>query len=174
MGAEYHGIPTELANRLRREFSVKAFVESGLGQGTTALWAEKHFDKVISIEIDNILIEKFKASYLKSRVEIVQGDSAEKMTEVVDSLIEPALFWLDGHTDDYTPVILELTAINTSKLAHIIMVDDMRMFGMGTWPNPFDVMKFAQDNGRRTSWTVGDVMLAVPRSMAQRARGLLS
>lgn len=173
MGAEYHGIPTELASRLRREFGVKAFVESGLGQGTTALWAEKYFDKVISIENDSALIEKFMASHLQSNVEIIRGDSGEKMAEVVKGLDEPALFWLDGHTDDYTPILQELAAINASRLTHIIMVDDMRMFGSGAWPNPFDVRQMAQDNDRRVTWTIGDVMLALPHSMAKRARTLI-
>ena len=161
MGAIYNSIPTELAERLQRAFDIKVFVESGLGQGTSALWAERHFDTCISIEIDSILVEQFKSRHTQSNVRIIEGNSGVAIAEIMSSLVTPALFWLDGHTDDYTPVLTEIASINASTLDHIIWIDDARLFNtLSAWPNYDSVIMAAKDGARRFVLEHNDIIMA--------------
>ena len=160
MGAVYSGIPTKLALELRDAFRLKAFIETGLAQGVTSMWAEKHFGMVVSVEIDYGLVDKFRTNYPSSKVIAMHGDSARMLPGVVNTLITPALFWLDGHTDDYTPILAELEAINSSTLPHVIMIDDWRMFGTcPAWPSKEEVLL---DIGWRNTYDVDDVLVATP------------
>ena len=162
MGAIYNSIPTKLADGLRKRFGLTMFVESGLAQGTTTLWAESLFDFVVSIEIDKAAIETFESRYPKSTVMIVEGDSSDRMIEIVQTLDFPALFWLDGHSDAYTPILEELTAINQSELPHVIMIDDWRMFGTcPAWPSKERVIEFATVVPRKV-YDIDDVLVATP------------
>jgi len=169
MGAIYNSIPEWVAGRLQRELCLKVFVETGLGQGTSALWAEQHFSTIISIEIDQTLIDQFERNYTKSRVVLIKGDSGVELAKLMPDIALPALFWLDGHTDDYTPVMAEIAAINTSKLDHIIMVDDLRYCGLlPTWPSNEQLHEIASHSGRRTIWEFDDVLIAAPKSLTRR------
>lgn len=162
MGNVNCSIPTKLALELRDKFKLRAFVETGLGQGTSALWAEKNFDTVTSIEIDGAFVTRFKKDHPNSTVKIIEGDSALEMLEVASGLTAPALFWLDGHSDDYTPILAELAAIDFSQLLHVIMVDDWRLFGtLRNWPSKDKVKMFA-GLGRRNIYEVDDVLVCTP------------
>lgn len=70
MGIVHQSIPTQMALDLQRQYKLTVFVESGLGQGTSALWAEKHFDTCVSIEIDHALVGQFKTLYPQSKMRI--------------------------------------------------------------------------------------------------------
>ena len=169
MGSVYNSIPTWLAGALQREFGLSTFVESGLGQGTSALWAERHFDTCISVENDLELINKFTNNYPNSNARIICGDSGVEFAFLIHGIASPALFWLDGHTDDYTPIIAELASINASQLDHIVMVDDLRLFGtLPAWPKLNQVMEIAQDYDKRTTFEVDDVLIAVPNRFSYK------
>lgn len=162
MGAIHNSIPTKLATDLKHKYGLTVFVESGLAQGTSALWAEQIFDTVISIEIDSNSVATFKQRYPKSKVMVIEGDSANEMINVVKCLVSPALFWLDGHSDGCTPVMDEIAAVNYSALPHVVMIDDWRMFGTcPAWPGKADVIAYAT-NGQRWTYDIDDVLVAVP------------
>ena len=163
MGAVHCSIPTKLADDLRVKHGLTVFVESGLGQGTTALWAESRFNAVISIEIDGENVTRFRRDNPQSKVTVVTGDSANEIAWIIRGIESPALFWLDGHTDDYTPILGELEAINLSPLANVIMIDDWRMFGTcAKWPSKEKVIAYATAGGRRWTRDVDDVLIAEP------------
>lgn len=169
MGIITNSIPTWLAGALQREFDISTFVETGLGQGTSALWAERNFYTCISIEIDPALVHSFRVLHPHSDVEVWTGDSGTELAAAIDSMLPPALFWLDGHTDDYCPVLSELGAINESLLRNVIMIDDARLFGtMAAWPTREMVDSALQAGGRRVVFEVDDVIVAVPIVMAGR------
>jgi hypothetical protein len=163
VGAIHNSIPTKLANDLRVKYGFTVFVETGLAQGTSALWAEHFFENVISVEISAEAVYNFKVAHDESAVKIVMGDSGQEMVGIVSGLPVPALFWLDGHTDDYTPILAELAAINTSTLRHVIMIDDWRMFGTcPAWPSRERVLEFAANDGARACAEIDDVLVVTP------------
>ena len=76
------------------------FLETGFGIGTGALQAlECGFSKIISIEIDDDLIEKGKENFRKfiddGSLILVKGDSSEKIQEYFNSTID--VTFLDAH-----------------------------------------------------------------------------
>jgi len=163
MGAIHCSIPTKLADDLRHKYGLTVFIESGLGQGTSALWAESRFNAVISIEIDGENVARFRRDNPQSKVAVITGDSANEMAWIIRGIESPALFWLDGHTDDYTPILGELEAINLSQLANVIMIDDWRMFGTCVkWPSKEKVIAYATAHGRRWTYDVDDVLVVLP------------
>lgn len=163
MGIIHQSIPMSLASDLQRRYKLTVFVESGLGQGTSALWAEKHFATCVSIEKDAGLVNKFRESYPNSAVKIIEGDSGFEMALLVPNIAARALFWLDGHTDDYTPVLAEIEAINASKQNHVIMVDDLRLFDvLPAWPSVSKLRIAARNGTRRFVQEIDDVLIARP------------
>tara|TARA_B100000941_G_scaffold207902_1_gene152003 strand:+ start:358 stop:1125 length:768 start_codon:yes stop_codon:yes gene_type:complete len=76
------------------------FLETGFGIGTGALQAlECGFSKIISIEIDDDLVEKGKENFRKfiddGSLILVKGDSSEKIQEYFNSTID--VTFLDAH-----------------------------------------------------------------------------
>jgi len=113
-------------------------IETGTYNGVGVSCAIKAgFDKVISFEIVKEVqdknIEKFK-DYNNVTL-ITASSSSNKFKELVLSLNESCVFWLDAHKmcpngiipDDY-PLIEELKAISKSKFSHTVLMDDYRLF----------------------------------------------
>jgi hypothetical protein len=104
-----------------------------------------HFDKIVSIELDEKLYLAAKNKFKKfPKVEIINGDSGKVMPKVIASLKERAIFWLDGHFSSGVtakgekdcPIYEELNAILDSKIKnHIFLIDDARLFvGKNDYP----------------------------------------
>ena len=96
---------------------INIFVETGTYNGGTVKAVKQYFNKVITIELSRSLYEKAANFFINDQnVEIIQGNSADKLKYVLDKINEPALFWLDGHYsgrgtakgDKNTPIIEEL------------------------------------------------------------------
>lgn len=124
----------------------KIFIETGtyLGQAVEMARRSKlEFTKILSIEINHQLAEKAKKGFdFDDRIEIIEGDSVEKIAEICQTLDEPAVFWLDAHASGPlpggkygpSPLLQELEAIkNTGRKDHTIFIDDRRLMGTAEW-----------------------------------------
>lgn len=86
-----------------------------------------------------ILIQLFllmlKMQFSKNlNVELVLGDSSQVLFEKIKYINKNILFWLDGHADYSIPLLDELEQIKLlDNSEHIIMIDDVRMFGTPLW-----------------------------------------
>jgi hypothetical protein len=122
----------------RDKYRTKIFIETGTYLGETVLFSSSLFKQIYSIELDVKLasqaIEKFKD---QKQIQILQGDSSDKLKEVLEIIQEPALFWLDGHYSEgitakgvlNTPIIQELNCIKGHSIKkHVILIDDARCF----------------------------------------------
>jgi len=112
-------------------------VETGTYRGDMIFAQIKKFKKIISIELDMELSRIAQKRFKDYRhVTIIQGDSAEKLQNVIDQIEEPVVFWLDGHYSGgvtalgskVTPIFEELKIIFSKKLNHVILIDDARLF----------------------------------------------
>jgi hypothetical protein len=103
-----------------------------------------HFDRLYSVELSEMLhrraIERFR---MEPSVRLRQGDSGQVVREILQDLHQPALFWLDAHYSGGltargsvdSPIIAELEAVLDHGPAHVVLVDDARMFdGTGGYP----------------------------------------
>ncbi len=120
-----------------KQFKPTTFVETGTYRGDTLAAVRPHVAKSVSIELDETLCALARHRFRRHPdVEILWGDSGTLLADVVLVLTEPAAFWLDGHysggvTADSggdAPILRELEAVLESSVAHLVLIDDARLF----------------------------------------------
>ncbi len=144
-------ITTYNVQHLIDTYSLEIFVETGTLYGDAVEHARNFlFTKIISIEIEEDLASQCRAKFFHdSRVHIITGDSSVKMSEAVDLVDAPCLYWLDAHfpggdrddenrkgymetqdIDSRVPLLRELEAIKKSPhfKDSVILIDDARLF----------------------------------------------
>ncbi len=130
---------------LAKENNIRNFIETGTYLGDTINSVKKYFDKIYSIEISKELVALAKKRFEKDKnINIIQGDSGEQLTYLLDNINEKTIFWLDGHYSDQflfsdinqkgineSPIEKEIKTIFESKiknLDNIILIDDAHEF----------------------------------------------
>ncbi len=140
-------------------FNTKVLIETGTYLGTTLNAVKHHFKKIHSIELNQKLFEDVKEKFKHySHIHLVQGDSGEKLKDILSRTNESCLFWLDGHYSGgitskatlETPIIKGLETIFKHSLRHIILIDDARCFD-GT--NDYPTLKEVKDLGLKNNYT---------------------
>jgi hypothetical protein len=133
-------------------YGLKTLVETGTQAGATLAATLDYFDLLYSIEIyEPSVIAARKRFAACPKVKIVQGDSATKLPELVKTISEPILFWLDGHYsgkgtgmgDEHSPIVSEIKHILELRLPgrDAIIIDDARLFvGKDGYPPIDDFM----------------------------------
>ncbi len=180
MGCVRFGAPRELVLWLRNTFDVKTFVETGTNRAETSVWASDEFQNVKTIEAYEPLFRNAVESYGSRRnIEFLLGDSREHIRQLVSSLVNPAIFWLDAHwcgtetfgNGDECPVLGELESLNASAVAHFILIDDARLFlspppsphDANHWPDIATICRALQNHSSNRYVAVhDDVIVAVP------------
>lgn len=114
------------------------FVETGTYYGDTVEAVKDMYSSVISIEVDATFHKNACARFAQDKnVQIVHGDCARKLPEVLAELQEPAVFWLDGHYSGgetgkgeiEDPILISLNQIAAHPVReHVIFIDDARTF----------------------------------------------
>lgn len=136
--------PPHMAKRLHlqeiaRRHGLAILVETGTYYGEMIQALRGDFARLCSIELSPALHALARRRFAGDpRIEILQGDSGERLRDVVPTLDRPTLFWLDGHwssgltagADTDAPVLRELDHIlDGPDLGHAIVIDDARDFG---------------------------------------------
>lgn len=144
----------DIIDSFRRQFNLNTLVETGTCLGDTVAAMKDRFGRVISIELSTPLAERARQRFAdSSNVQIINGDSAQVLKDVLLGLSSPALIWLDGHYSSQfthgdetivtakglydTPIEAELTHIfGHEEKGHVILIDDARLFtGAGDYPS---------------------------------------
>lgn len=122
-----------------KKYNLRVFVESGTCYGDMLEALKNEFDHLYSIELSPYLYGKcFKRFGKAKHITLLQGDSGVVLKRVMESIDQPALFYLDGHYsagmsikgEKETPICEELHAILRARpLNHVIVIDDARCFG---------------------------------------------
>ena len=181
MGIVSFGAPRDIIEKLRSQFQVSTFVETGTYQGNTAAWAGEHFKHVFTIEGSPEFHRAAQERYRANRnIEFLLGDSRSQLREVVSRLAgTPALFWLDAHwmpgsfgEGHECPLLEEIAAIYQSATEHLILIDDARLFLAPPpsphlakdWPDINTVLSALNAPDRAPNYTViyNDVIISVP------------
>jgi hypothetical protein len=151
---------------------IDTLVETGTYLGDM-VWAQKDFfRKIYSIELSSDLYERAKLRFRGAHnVELLHGDSSQKLAEVIRKLEAPALFWLDGHYsggitakgDKECPIFEELTHIFASGMAHVILIDDARTFiGANDYPTIPELSEFIHAQSNYTIRIQNDIIALLP------------
>lgn len=141
------GQPLPVPHRLKQQalleyaerYGTRVLFETGTYRGDMVEAMRKHFRKIYSIELSDKLYRDAVDRFQRYKhIQIIHGDSGEKIREFIGDLSEPVLFWLDGHYSEGvtargaadTPIVHELnTVLGSNSIKHIVIIDDARNFG---------------------------------------------
>jgi len=118
-----------------RRYGLRVLVEAGTYYGEMVAAMKNHFAEIYSVEFDSALARRAAKKFAGRRhIHILEGDSQKKVPELLQSLRQPALFWLDagyygwaGLQGDKQRLTTELDSIlRDSRFPHVILMDDAR------------------------------------------------
>lgn len=125
---------------LFKEFPNPVYVETGAWLGDSIQLAlDAGFSEVLSIEASRDCIikctERFYMEIIDQRVTLYQGDSAERLYDVIEDIQSSITFWLDSHSQfmedepkygNPWPLLKELEQIARHQIkTHTIIIDDI-------------------------------------------------
>jgi hypothetical protein len=144
-----------------QKFGLRVLIETGTYYGEMVAAVKDYFERIDSIEcIPELARQAARRFERDPRIHILEGDSAVVLPELLKSLGEPALFWLDAgywgweHLQrDPARLSAEVEAIlSHSVKGHVILMDDARML-----------------NGQNGALTVADFQSRVAARFPDRA-----
>ncbi len=131
--------PHLLKQRTVREYAqrygLRVLVETGTYYGEMVAAMKRDFDRIYSVEYDSHLARRAIAKFARyPNIKIFEGDSQQVIPELLKSISQPALFWLDagyygwaGLQGDKQRLTVELESILIHPTpGHIILMDDAR------------------------------------------------
>jgi hypothetical protein len=162
-----HQLKQEAIKGYAQKYGIRTLVETGTYMGDMVEAQRMNFTQIFSIELSpdlwNKAVERFRAA---PEVKILQGDSGVVLHKIVGGMVNPALFWLDGHFsagitakgDKDCPIYEELDAIfSYTKQDHVILIDDARCFvGEGDYPTIEALTNYIQKRDPRYQIQVKD------------------
>ena len=133
-----HYIKQETIKKCAQKYSLNIFIETGTYLGRMIESIKHNFEIIKSIELsENLALRAQKKFVNYPNIEIIHGDSGEKISAILEKLNQPALFWLDGHfsggvtakAEIETPILNEVKKILEHPIkSHVILIDDARLF----------------------------------------------
>jgi hypothetical protein len=156
-----HVIKEGVLKEYAEKFRTRVLIETGTYLGEMIDAMKDSFDRIFSIELDRALYEQATRRFdADDHISIVHGDSGESLKELLASIDEPCLFWLDGHFSGgvtakatlETPIMREMEHILAHPLTgHVVLIDDARLF---TGANDYPTVQELSDliSRRRPHW----------------------
>lgn len=139
-----HAVKFRTIKYYRNLHNIAILIETGTFEGEMVRKCRGLFREIWTIELDEQLAKKAEKRLSRFKnIHVVQGNSPSKLPEILSLIEEPALFWLDAHYSGgitakgatETPILDELRAVGTHRIKnHVILIDDMRCFGQGDYP----------------------------------------
>jgi hypothetical protein len=170
-----HSIKMQVVRSYIKKYCLSEFVETGtyVGETLANIASDKNV-QCTSIELSQELYEQACKRFRDYKnVKLVQGDSGQKLPELLKEIDKPNLFWLDGHysagvtagQDINTPINTELQAIlNHPIQKHVILIDDARCFnGADNYPHLDELIKKVRENNTYSVEISTDIIRLTPR-----------
>jgi predicted O-methyltransferase YrrM len=130
-----HLLKQRTVQEYAQRYGLRILVETGTYYGEMVTAMRNRFDAIYSVEYDPALAQRAQKKFASlQHVHILEGDSQQKVPELLQSLDQPALFWLDagyygwaGLQGDKQRLTSELEAILSDSVpGHVILMDDAR------------------------------------------------
>src|SRR6202020_2603520 len=118
-----------------QRYGLGVLVETGTYYGEMVVAMKKRFAEIYSVEFDPQLAQRAAKKFAHwPHVHVLEGDSQKAVPELLKSLKEPTLFWLDagyygwaGLHGNEQRLTSELEAILSHSIKqHVILMDDAR------------------------------------------------
>jgi hypothetical protein len=170
----------EFVLKLRDDFQIHDFVETGTYLGVTARWASRNFPQVYTVEASKDLWERAVKSHAgMANIEFLHGDSRTALAGLLPRLISPTIFWLDAHwsagvtfgKEDQCPLLGELDALRSILKNAFVLIDDANLFlsppprpnSLSAWPDIYTVLHtLKQDAADNYVLVFENVVISVP------------
>lgn len=126
-----HLVKQRMIAEFASRFNLQTLVETGTNYAHMLYVNKDKFREIYSIELDEHRAQSARRKFAsRTNIHVLQGDSAKVLPQLLSSLKEPCLFWLDGHDFDIsTPIKQELDAIYKHPIrGHVLLIDDARWF----------------------------------------------
>jgi len=130
-----HLLKQRTVRQYAHQYNLRVLVETGTYYGEMVAAMKRHFDQIYSVEYDPQLAHRAAHKFSRSaHIKILEGDSQQVIPELLNSISQPALFWLDagyygwaGLQGDKQRLTTELEAILRHPLqGHVVLMDDAR------------------------------------------------
>lgn len=161
----------QIVREYQAKYHLNTLVETGTFLGDMIAAQLPSFTRLISIELSERLHRDARNRFKKdAKVELYQGDSGKVLPEILPTIKEKALFWLDGHYsagitalgDKYSPIVEELEAIFKYDIGHILLIDDARCFtGEEGYPTLTGLEQIIKSKNPAYSMAVADDVIRV-------------
>jgi hypothetical protein len=131
-----HLLKQRTVREYARRYSLRTLIETGTYYGEMVAAVKDDFDRIYSIEFDPELVRRAARRFARDpRIRILEGDSRIVLPELLKSVSEPALFWLDAGywgwenlQRDPERLSAEVEAVLSHPVkSHVILMDDARM-----------------------------------------------
>jgi len=164
------GIKQRILRGYGTHYRLRVFVETGTYRGNTVAALKDDFDKIYSVELDNVLYERAKRRFQSVKhIEIRHGDSGTELPHILNTLTQPALFWLDAHAsggdtakgETYTSILDELRHILPSEHKHVILIDDADSFGTYDYPTLSELEQFVFSHRKNARMEIRDTIIRI-------------
>lgn len=152
-------------------------METGTFLGDMLAAMRDDFDSLTSIELSEELHLRAKKRFAGDpKITLLQGDSKEVLEQIVPSIDQPTLFWLDAHYsgawhedfeetaggDRPVPIFEELQAVFASSHPHVVFIDDARLCDSeDDWPSVAEISAFVQQKEPSRTVTVSEDIIRV-------------
>jgi hypothetical protein len=131
-----HLVKQRAVREYARRYALRTLVETGTYYGEMVAAVKNDFDRIFSIEFDPELARRAVRRFAGDpRIHILEGDSQKVLPELLKSISQPALFWLDAGYWGWQNLARDperLSAEVEAALAqairgHVVLMDDARM-----------------------------------------------
>jgi hypothetical protein len=131
-----HLVKQRAVREYARRYGLRTLIETGTYYGEMVAAVRNDFEQIYSIEFDPELAQRAARRFAgDSRIEILEGDSQKVLPELLESISEPALFWLDAGywgwanlARDPQRLSVEVeAALSHPVKEHAVLMDDARM-----------------------------------------------
>jgi hypothetical protein len=132
-----HEVKQIVIESYQKKFNISILIETGTYLGDMVNSQLNNFETIYSVELSNDLWKRAIKRFNRfKKIKLLQGDSGVVLHDLVPRINERAIFWLDGHYsagitakgEKDCPIFEELGAIFKSKINHILLIDDARLF----------------------------------------------
>lgn len=169
-----HAVKVEAVLATAGRHGIEVLIETGTFEGEMARKCRRAFRSILTIELSEPLARAAARRLAPYRhIRVVQGDSAERLPEILRELGQPALFWLDGHYSGEgtargrreTPLEEELRAITRHAVrGHVILIDDARLLGTGDYPTRERIVALLRETSTLEARIEDDILICEGRA----------
>lgn len=115
---------------------IQTFVETGTFRAETISKMSPLFANCHSIELSRELYESARARFSSTPIHFHWGDSVKVLRELIPTIAEPAVFFLDAHFcgresgkgEVDVPLLEEIRLIAARPYRDLLIIDDFRLF----------------------------------------------